>query len=374
MSPRGAAFELERFGLTPVTADVVLLEVEGRLRGGPARHRPPRLLVEPPYGPQREHAPVASTLQEEVVRVSFAVPTAEAQEAALALAVGGLLLDLPAPDPVGDVERVVALAREVNGLRHELTGLREARRAEQEGVATEREAAEVRQAAVEAEAARRAADAERTAAERAAAAEQDAAARVADVERAAAARVAETEAASGEREAELERAGAEREAGLSRAAAEREAGLEHLIAERERERDAARAQVARGAGVAGAARLREDDNVKLPADPEATVQLSADPEATVQLSDDPEATTIAPDPADEPTTVSMPEDEDEGDDEDSGPVPLVVARDRVRATSLAPPGEEARPPATAASSRTLVLAAVGVAGVLVLIAILGLVL
>lgn len=175
MSPVPASFELERFALTPVTDDTVLLEVGGVLLDVPPRSAPPRLLVEGRRRARREHNALESEVDGERLRASFVVPAVDAQTAGFALAVGGLLLELPAPDPTPGSDRTVALARELNGARRELTRMR-ARIEADTGVAGGH-AAEL--AAAREEAATREQEAGAAAEARAAAAEQDAEARVA---------------------------------------------------------------------------------------------------------------------------------------------------------------------------------------------------
>jgi len=223
VSPRGATFELERFSVSPVTADVVLLEVQGRLAGSPARAAAPRMLVEPPTGARREHAPVDAATHDGLLRASFALPAADVEASGLALAVGGLLLDLPAPDPVSVADRAVSLSREVNVLRHELTALH-AEVAKGRQVAAEHAAVLERQ--------------ERASAEREAAVEQRAAEREVAAEQMATARLEEVERAAGERQEGAARAAAERQAELERSASELGQVLADVRAVTE-ERDAA---------------------------------------------------------------------------------------------------------------------------------------
>ncbi len=124
MSPVPASFELERFSVTPVSDETVLLEVGGLLQDVPPRSAPPRLLVEGTRRARREHNALDHEVDGERLRASFVVSAADAETAGFALAVGGLLLDLPAPDPTPGSDRTVALARELNGARRELTRLR----------------------------------------------------------------------------------------------------------------------------------------------------------------------------------------------------------------------------------------------------------
>lgn len=457
MTPRGASFELERFSVAPVTADVALLEVEGRIAGTPSRSRAPRLLVEHDDGDRREHAPVEATAQDGQMRVSFAVPAEDAEAPGLALAVGGLLLDLPTPDPVPGADRVVALLRDVNGLRHEASTLRRERTAALEAEAertAELERQELalveREAAARSEADERAAAAELAAQERTEAAEAMAqeraeAAELAAQERAEAAeamaqrhqaaadeiaveRVATAEQAAGERQEELERAATAREGEHERAVEElrRDAAGTHeeleavrrMLEQREEE-----LRVAIGPRTRAAAPAQEDRV----ADPDATVAfeteerpVASSPEErpvdveteerpTVLESDadvdteerpaDPEAQTEAEDEPAEPVASAGPGD---GAPDDTGPIPL-----RRRRRYVAPPQLDARTPRGTAplpgrdrprapadqsshaaadvtpaapstpvaspgpSPRTLALIALAVAGLLLLVVVLG---
>ena len=207
MSPAPASFELRRFALTPVTDDTVLLEVGGVLLGVPPRSAPPRLLVEGARRARREHNALESEVSGERLRASFVVPAADVETAGFALAVGGLLLELPAPDPTPGSDRTVALARELNGARRELTRMRARIEADTEAVGGH--AAEL--AAAREEATAREQEAVAAAESRVTVAEQDAEARVAAAQQDAEARVAELEVASSQLESVLadERASAE---------------------------------------------------------------------------------------------------------------------------------------------------------------------
>lgn len=278
MSLRGATFELDRFSVTPVSAGVALLEIEGRLAGAPARSGAPRLLVEHAGGARREHAPVQATSQEGRLRASFAVPDADAGRDAAT---------------------------------------------RQTASVAEQERARAQRAAV----------ADQAAEERAAAAERAAEERVATAERAAEASVAAAERAASERQAEFARAVAKREAGLERAAAELErvlaaerAGAEQreaaAVAEHarlEEERDAARREAA-----AARAPVSDPPAGAAPV-PGAAPEPSAGPVApapvgTGEHADDPSPPRPARDdvtterPAGLAATVAPPED--------TGPIPL----------------------------------------------------
>ena len=421
MSPRGATFELERFSLTPVTADVVLVEVAGRLARAPARSRPPRLLVESESGTRKEHEPVAARLEAGELLASFNVPAADAAGGEFALAVGGLLLDLPAPDPVPGADRTVSLARELNVLRQEMTTLRretadirtvaDERQAEDERArrdAAEREADALRAAEARAE------GAERLAGERAALAEQAAAERVAEAERVATERIAEAERVGEERRLEVVRVAAERQQELLQEAEELERSLveadqrdgaaagEHArlaqaadmardaaaeadrrAAEQAREAQAARAEVEELRHGADS-RAAEVDTVERPVDADATtVHRFAEPGAEPAAA--PER------PADDPAPDTSPEADDEDDFEsrdargeapstvapplpdDTGPVPLRRGTSRPASGSVAAPSPSGRSDVGAAagpSQRTVAIAATALAIAVVLFALL----
>jgi hypothetical protein len=192
-------FEVLRFSATPASAEVALLELEGRFRA-PVRRRlgAPRLLAE--EGAVRMEVGAAeggdATAEPDGVRwrASFAVPLRLVESGTFALAVGReLLVDLPDPDSEehtnGSSDLHVRLAREANGLRQRADEAREAAaaalaRADAERGARERVEAELR--------------AERHARE-------ELATRLAQFETELAGRDAAVEALRGEHEAELER-------------------------------------------------------------------------------------------------------------------------------------------------------------------------
>jgi len=183
-----ATFELIRFQLTPASGAVAVIELEGR-PAAPVAGRPVLLLEGPVEAIELPAIVEPDGDADGVLRASFAAPLELAVDDAttFALSLGrGPLLELPAPDDVGDATLEVRLARTVNALRRELhvtrsqladevgvTRRRLAERDEQVAreIAAEREGA----AAARAEAERRAAAA-REQAERQAAAERDAAA------------------------------------------------------------------------------------------------------------------------------------------------------------------------------------------------------
>jgi len=440
VSPRGASFELERFSVSPVTADVVLLEVHGRLAGAPARAAAPRMLVEPATGGRREHAPVDAVTRDGLLRASFAVPARDATAAGLALAVGGLLLDLPAPDPMSADDRTVALSREVNVLRHELTALR-AELAEGRDAAAEHAAELERQ---ERAAAEREAAVERRAAEREAAADQVTIARIEEVERAASDRQAEFARAAAKRQGELERSASALEqelAGMRAGIEERDAVAAAERARLQDELGATRDEVAaanaRAAGLSREERaaraelealrrtldqreqeLRVAGPVPRPPSMAAPSVAAEDPVTTAVHAADVEDTTLEVPACDDTATERSAGDDttaerladeypraDRPDDaasrsiappDDTGPIPLrrgpgrrgsvalpdldrgsqsetvrVLGRDRPRTSALPPPPDADPGPPPGPSARTLAIVALAVAGLLVLIAILG---
>jgi hypothetical protein len=244
-------FEVLRFSATPASAEVALLELEGRFRA-PVRRRlgAPRLLAE--EGTVRMEVGAAeggdATAEPDGVRwrASFAVPLRLLESGTFALAVGReLLVDLPDPDSAertnGSSDLHVRLAREANGLRQRADEAREAAaaalaRADAERDARERVEAELR--------------GERHARE-------ELATRLAQFETELAGRDAAVEALRGEHEAELERreqafrartdervAEAEAEAAeLRRSLKTARADIELLRRERDRANDRAAASV-----------------------------------------------------------------------------------------------------------------------------------
>jgi chemotaxis protein histidine kinase CheA len=117
-----APFELLRFTAAPVTGALVVLELDGRFRSAGRFARHPLLVVEPGGDRRRlELAPVRTVVDGQHWHGEYAVP-AEALGASARLALGlrGTLLELPAPDELGDGERLATLAREANGLRRAL--------------------------------------------------------------------------------------------------------------------------------------------------------------------------------------------------------------------------------------------------------------
>jgi hypothetical protein len=144
----GLSFEVLRFAAAPVSAEVVLLEVEGRFRADPRRRLGvPRLVVEQDERAS-EVAPAAAdeALAEpagSVWRASYAVDLNLLEDGEFSLAVGReLLLGLPTPD-LGDTDdREVRLAREANALRRTADEARAAAAAALASAAAERTARE----------------------------------------------------------------------------------------------------------------------------------------------------------------------------------------------------------------------------------------
>jgi hypothetical protein len=147
-------FEVRRFSATPVSADVALLELEGRFHATMRRRLgAPRLLVED----ADEHREVPYVDGAHAVAdpeggewwASFTIPVRMLGGGVFALAVGReLLLDLPAPDRAEDNGRAAAadlhvrLAREANALRRRADEAREAAATALAGADVERAARE----------------------------------------------------------------------------------------------------------------------------------------------------------------------------------------------------------------------------------------
>ncbi|HEX5898523.1 MAG TPA: hypothetical protein VFY32_03910 [Solirubrobacteraceae bacterium] len=295
----GLSFEVLRFTVEPVSAEVALLELEGRFRAETRRRLGiPRLMAESDDG-SREVAPAAAEEAQAEPdgapwRASYAVALELLDDGSFALAVGReLLVGLPAPDPAeGTGEREVRLAREANALRRTADEARAAAAAALASVSTERQAREATESEM-AEArmarddhARRAAslDDELAQLRREHAAEL---VRL-DEERVAALASRDEEAArtADERLAELEAEAAEARRALRAARAEAEAMRRDL--ERERERaQAADAAVRRG-------RVTELDGEPVEG------ETDAEPPTTVAGPDDDEAD-------ERPTSVMTPD-------------------------------------------------------------------
>jgi hypothetical protein len=254
----GLSFEVLRFTVEPVSAEVALLELEGRFRAETRRRLGiPRLMAETDDGADEVAPAAASEAQAEpdggLWRASYAVALDLLDDGSFALAVGReLLVGLPAPDfAEATSEREVRLAREANALRRTADEARAAAAAALASVGAERQAREATDAEM-AEArmarddhARRAASLDDELAQL----RRDHAAELVrrDEEQASALAGRDEDAAraADERVAELEAEAAEARRQLRAARAEAEAMRRDL--ERERERvEAAEAAVRRG--------------------------------------------------------------------------------------------------------------------------------
>jgi hypothetical protein len=294
----GLSFEVLRFTVEPVSAEVALLELEGRFRAETRRRLGvPRLMAESDEG-SREVAPAAaSEAQAEpdggLWRASYAVALEVLDDGSFALAVGReLLVGLPAPDLAETSgEREVRLAREANALRRTADEARAAAAAALASVGIERQAREASEAEM-AEARMARDDHARRASslddELAQLRREHAAELVRrDEERAAALAGRDEEAARAaeERVAELEAEAAEARRSLRGARAEAEALRRDL--ERERERaEAAEAAVRRG-------RVTELDGEPVQA---GAVEDDGEPVQTGAAEDDGEPATDVPVP------------------------------------------------------------------------------
>ena len=254
----GLSFEVLHFTAEPVSAEVALLELEGRFRAETRRRLGiPRLMAESDDG-SREVAPAAAgEAQAEpdggLWRASYAVALELLNDGSFALAVGReLLVGLPAPDFAdGTGDREVRLAREANALRRTADEARAAAAAALASVGTERQAREATEAEM-AEArmarddhARRAASLDDELAQLRREHAAELVRRDEEREAALAGRDEEAARAADERVAELEAEAAEARRSLRAARAETEAMRRDL--ERERERaEAAAAAVRRG--------------------------------------------------------------------------------------------------------------------------------
>ena len=310
----GLSFEVLRFTVEPVSAEVALLELEGRFRAETRRRLGvPRLMAESDDG-SREVAPAAaSEAQAEpdggLWRASYAVALEVLDDGSFALAVGReLLVGLPAPDLAETSgEREVRLAREANALRRTADEARAAAAAALASVGTERQAREATEAEI-ADARMARDDHARHAAslddELAQLRREHAAELVRrDEEKAAALAGRDEEAAQAaeERVAELEAEAAEARRSLRAARAEAEAMRRDL--ERERERaEAAEAAVRRG-------RVTELDGEPVQAgdadDEPATAVMAPDADealAAARAEADEDDTDIFDPPAGEPAT------------------------------------------------------------------------
>lgn len=109
-----APFEVLGFTAAPASGDVAVVELSGRFAPGRRDPRPPRLLVED--GDRRVEVEAAAVAEDAAGwRGTYALPLELARSGAYALALRGLVLDLPDPDHADD--RFAELARELNRLR-----------------------------------------------------------------------------------------------------------------------------------------------------------------------------------------------------------------------------------------------------------------
>ena len=237
----GLSFEVLRFAAVPVSAEVVLLELEGRFRADTRRRLGvPRLVVEEDRF-SREVPPAAAEEalarpDGELWRATYAVALDLLEDGDFSLGVGReLLLGLPTPDlGEGADDREVRLAREANALRRTTDEARAAAAAALVSVGTEREAREAAEA--ERDEARLARDDH---ARRAASLDDE----LAQVRRDHAAELVrrdeEQNAALAGRDAELERAAEERSLAMEAEVAEARRALRHARRDLDRERERA---------------------------------------------------------------------------------------------------------------------------------------
>ncbi|MDX6717013.1 MAG: hypothetical protein QOH30_3571 [Baekduia sp.] len=115
-----APFELLRFTASPVSADVGVLELDGRFPQSARFTRQPVLVIEARDVPRLELAPLRADRDGERWSAVYAVPLGALDGGTFALGLRGKLLDLPAPDPADEADRLAQVAREVNGLRRGL--------------------------------------------------------------------------------------------------------------------------------------------------------------------------------------------------------------------------------------------------------------
>ena len=149
----GLSFEVLRFAAVPVSAEVVLLELEGRFRADTRRRLGvPRLVVEEDRF-SRELPPAAAEEalarpDGELWRATYAVALDLLEDGDFSLGVGReLLLGLPTPDlGEGADDREVRLAREANALRRTTDEARAAAAAALASAGTERAAREAAEA------------------------------------------------------------------------------------------------------------------------------------------------------------------------------------------------------------------------------------
>ncbi|MEA2256158.1 MAG: hypothetical protein QOG35_2203, partial [Solirubrobacteraceae bacterium] len=151
----GLRFEVLRFAAAPVSAEVALLELEGRFRASGRRRLGVPRLVSERDGDAREVAPAAAddavaAPDGALWRAVYAVALELVEDGAFSLAVGReVLVDLPAPDVAGaSTDREVRLAREANALRRTTDEARDAAAAALASISAERRAREEAEGAV----------------------------------------------------------------------------------------------------------------------------------------------------------------------------------------------------------------------------------
>jgi hypothetical protein len=333
----GLSFEVLRFAAAPVSAEVVLLEVEGRFRADTRRRLGvPRLVVEHERF-SREVTPAAADEalarpDGELWRATYAVDLDLLEHGDFSLGVGReLLLALPAPDlGEGADDRDVRLAREANALRRTADEARAAAAAGLASAGAERAAREAAEG--ELAEARMARDDH---ARRAASLDDE----LAQVRREHAAELVrrdeERDAALAGRDAELAQAADERALAMEAEVAEARRALRNARAEaealrRDLERERERAEAAKAALPRG--RVTELDGE--PVDEQPTTRH--EPEANGATA-----------PADEPATViATAEQQPEPVEGHPGETVRVLGRRRPRRTGEGTPAEAA--PGTAA--------------------------
>jgi hypothetical protein len=298
----GLSFEVLRFAAAPVSAEVVLLEVEGRFRADPRRRLGvPRLVVEQ-ADRSREVVPAAADEAVAVPdgtewRASYAVALELLEDGDFSLAVGReLLVGLPAPDlGDGSDDREVRLAREANALRRTTDEARAAAAAALASASTERQAREAAEA--EMAEARMARDDH---ARRAASLDEELAQLRRDHAAELVRRDEEREAALAGRDAEAARAAEERAMVLDAEIAEARRALRNARADaesmqRDLERERERAEAAEAALPRG--RVTELDGEPVAGEP-------LDDRPTTRIEADEQAAAAAP------TEVAVPRDEE----------------------------------------------------------------
>jgi hypothetical protein len=109
-----------------VSADVGIVELEGRFPASSRFSRQPVLVVEDGTRPRTELAAAHAVRDGDRWTAAFAVPLAALDAGTFALGLRGTLLDLPAPDLADDGDRLASVAREANALRRLLEAAEDA--------------------------------------------------------------------------------------------------------------------------------------------------------------------------------------------------------------------------------------------------------